>query len=166
MGGLSGLNKGKDGEREVATALNGVLWSLHKEMDLPIPTHLWVQRNTQQSAVGGCDLTGTFDLIIEVKRQEALSINTWWAQCTASAKTLEGLPVLIFRQNKQKWRVMVVAALQLPNIIGDIPWELARVELTWDQFLAYFKNYARRKLILQKETEANKQHSDLPLTQQ
>jgi hypothetical protein len=45
-----------------------------------------VQRNQNQSAVGGCDLTNTFGMAIEVKRQETLAIPEWWRQVTKAAE--------------------------------------------------------------------------------
>lgn len=147
--GLAGLNKGKSGEREVADALNGVLYKVHKELGLPMPAVLWVQRNTLQSAVGGCDLTGTLGVAIEVKRQEALSINTWWAQCVKSAQDRREEPCLIFRQNKKQWRVMMVAAIQLPQEPGGMPWELVRAEITWEAFLGWFEKRARILLTIE-----------------
>lgn len=166
MGGVSGQNKGKGGEREVADALNGVIYAIFKERGWEIPKNLWVQRNTQQSAVGGCDLTGTWGMAVEVKRQEALSINTWWAQCKASAATLRAMPVLVFRQNKKAWRVVMEGALQLPMSPGEIPWSLARVEISWEEFLNWFKQYAIRMLEREREQEMNRDHQEIPLCHQ
>lgn len=151
MGGLAGINKGKLGEREVADALNGSIYLVYQELKLPTPRNLWVQRNTQQSAIGGQDLTGTFGLCIEVKRQETLAIPEWWRQCVASANTLEQIPVLVFRQSKKTWRVIMEGAVQLPPLAGDVPWRVTRVEIGWDDFLSYFREYVKRAILIRME---------------
>ena len=95
--------KGQEGEREVARALNVVICEVLKAHGIPPPPKDVVQRNQNQSAVGGSDLSNTFNLAIEVKRQEELSVNTWWKQCEKSAMENPGdVPVLVYRQNNLK----------------------------------------------------------------
>ena len=99
--------KGQNGEREIADALNGIIYLVHQQAGMPFPPKPIVQRNQNQSAVGGADLTGTGKYVIEVKRHENLAINTWWKQCETSAKELNGIPVLIYRQSRQPWTVVM-----------------------------------------------------------
>lgn len=103
-----------------------------------------VQRNQNQSAVGGCDLTGTYGLAIEVKRQETLSINTWWAQCLKSAKELGEHPVLLFRQNakpgqRTKWRCITFVEVRLPA--AHLPPLQVRAEMEYDDFKKWFRDW-------------------------
>lgn len=109
-------------------------------MNIPFPTTPIVQRNQNQSAVGGKDLIGTFGLAIEVKRQEALSINTWWNQCVASAKALDEIPVLLFRQNKGKWRCILETQVKLASDTSVV----LRSEISYDDFKSLFRILARR----------------------
>jgi hypothetical protein len=132
--------KGAGGEREIAARLNDIIrLVLHKRGELMVTPH--VQRNQNQTAVGGCDLTGTFDFAIEIKRQEALSIETWWKQCCASASELGKIPVLIFKQNRKKWRVVM-----LGTIGGGAFAIAARCEISLDDFEKLFKSVAEASL--------------------
>jgi hypothetical protein len=141
--------KGATAERDVANQLNEILQPLlikhGHSTDVPV-----IQRNQNQSAVGGCDLSNTFDLAIEVKRHETLSIPTWWKQCEEQAKRNDHKPILIFRQSRAKWRVIMYGSLALPSLSGSgsalIP---IRVEITWEDFKVWFKHYADRKLQLE-----------------
>ena len=102
-----------------------------------------VQRNQNQSAVGGCDLTGTFHFAVEIKRQESLSIETWWKQCTAAASALGQVPVLIFKQNHKKWRVMMPARIEV-NAPGEFMY--VRAEITLEDFEKLFTSVAEGML--------------------
>lgn len=134
--------KGQSGEREVAAMLNDVVQRVRVSKGLPKleDRDLPFQRNQNQSAVGGDDLTNPFKLAIEVKRQETLSINTWWKQCVASAERSEGKPILIYRQNRKPWRVVMTAPLPVTEskAIGPV-----QIEISDDTFLAWFAEYYR-----------------------
>lgn len=134
--------KGQTGELEIANALEPIVQRLLREGGYPIPDKPVVQRNQNQSAVGGCDLTGTYGIAIEVKRQEQLSINTWWAQCTAAAATHGEHPVLLYRQNGKKWRCVTLVWLQLPGGTQ----KQVRAEFGWEDFLAWFADWVKLKL--------------------
>lgn len=85
--------------------------------------------------MGGCDLTGTFGFAIEVKRQEALSINTWWAQCVKSANERSEMPVLLFKQSHQKWRcIMNVEVVVSENVRAHV-----RGEINYEDFKSVFR---------------------------
>lgn len=135
-------NKGKNGEREVATALNAVVNRVLKDLGYEVPDTPVIQRRQNQSAVGGKDLDGTFGLAIEIKRQEQLSVNTWWKQCVASAQSSSEHPVLLFRQNRKPWRCITYGWLTVPG--GQQ--RKVRVELTWPEFLAWFEARVRALL--------------------
>lgn len=144
--------KGAGGEREVAKILNGIIVEVATAMAYP-PEQVEafqrsVQRNQNQTAVGGCDLTNVFGMAVEVKRQEQLSIGTWWKQCVAAAERNQELPVLIYRQNRKPWRVRTYAWLALP---GSAPgaWNRQKMivaEFDIDTFKAWFAQWVRGKL--------------------
>lgn len=139
--------KGAIGEREVADDLNAMIYLVRQELGLPPLEKQQVQRNQNQSAVGGCDLVGTYDLAVEVKRQETLSINTWWAQCVKSAAELKKQPVLLFRQNakpgqRTKWRCVMMAEVPVTAAVV----KAMRVEVDYEDFKAYFKLLARANI--------------------
>lgn len=135
--------KGQEGEREIVRALEPIVQRLLKAGGYPVPDKPIIQRNQNQSAVGGSDLSNTFGLCIEVKRQEQLSINTWWKQCTDAAKSNGETPVLLYRQNGKKWRCVTLVWLPLHNGTQ----QQARAEMDWDTFLGWFEQWVRLKLV-------------------
>lgn len=137
--GINIRTKGAEGEREVIRALEPIARRVLAELGHVVSDGAVVQRNQNQTAVGGCDLTGTFGLAIEVKRQEQLAVGTWWKQACKSAADLGEQPVLVYRQNRQRWRVMMNGYLALPNSYVGFP-----VEVTWEDFLAWFEVWVRR----------------------
>lgn len=142
--------KGQQGERDIAGVLNKIVSVVRK--DLKFATYATrdelFQRNQNQSAVGGSDLSSPMPLEIEVKRQEALSINTWWGQCTESAERTGGIPILIFRQSRKKWRVIMYGdiLLQPPGSTSYASFGPIKVEIDMDDFEAWFKTYYSRWL--------------------
>lgn len=135
--------KGQEGEREIQRALEPIVRKLMLEGGYPLSDKPIVQRNQNQSAVGGSDLSNTFGLCIEVKRQEQLAINTWWKQCEAAAKDNDEHPVLVYRQNGKKWRCVTLVWLHLPGGMQ----QQARAEMDWDSFLGWFEQWVRLKLV-------------------
>lgn len=138
--------KGKEGEREVARTLNAIIRDCLTEADLPIPDRDIVQRNQNQSAVGGNDLSNCFGFSIEVKRQEQLSVNTWWTQTLEAAKANNEAPVLVFKQNRKPWRVVTTAWLPVPASSGSWASTSCRVEIDWPTFQEWFRQWVKRKL--------------------
>lgn len=134
--------KGSAGEREVCDMLNFIIYKVMQECGYDESECLkgmsTVQRNPLQSAVGGNDLTGTLGLSFEIKRQEQLSVNTWWAQCEAAAKKLGEVPVLMYRQNGKQWRVVTYVWVPLQN--GKQM--QARAEFDIDTFKKWFRAWA------------------------
>lgn len=150
MPSINVKNKGANGEREIAATLNDIVKGVLKELGYDVPGHDIIQRNQNQSAVGGNDLSNTFGLSIEVKRQEALSVNTWWAQCVAAAGRNAETPVLIYRQNRKAWHVVMNAEVPLPAATSGTlsrACKLCRVTITYDDFQSWFREYVKRKLL-------------------
>lgn len=168
--GINIRAKGQTGEREIANALNPIVLKLLAKYRFPLPQadKPPIQRNQNQSAVGGADLVGTFGLAIEIKRQEALSVNTWWKQCTTQAAAAGEVPVLIYRQNGKPWRVVTMGALNLPprteaipDSSGNLPYRAtvlgartscARVEIDWPTFLEWFREWVDYSLQTRAQT--------------
>lgn len=144
--------KGAGGEQEVALELNAIIFGVYMELGMAVPTKPIVQRNQNQTAVGGRDLIGTFGLAIEVKRQEDLSINSWWAQCIASAKEIGETPVLLFRQNGKKWRCIMEVQVQIGESVM-----ITRGEIAFADFKVVF-----RRLVLQSFSGVKVVHVDHP----
>lgn len=149
--GINIRQKGAEGEREVIKLLTPIIVSVMTEMAFPqekIDDALkMVQRNQNQSAVGGNDLSNTFGLSIEVKRQEALAVNTWWEQCEKAANRNNELPVLIYRQNRKPWRVRTYGFLHTPGREGG--WSSVRALVEFDEktFVAWFREWVYAKLL-------------------
>ena len=141
--GINIRQKGQEGEREIQRVLEPIVRKVLERNGIPLPEKAIIQRNQNQSAVGGSDLSNTFGLCIEVKRQEALSIGTWWAQCVAAAKDNNEWPVLLYRQNGKKWRCVTLVWLHLPGGAQ----QQARAEFDMDTFLAWFEQWVQRKLV-------------------
>lgn len=149
--GINIRQKGAEGERQVIKMLTPVIIDVMKELEYPqdkIDAALkMVQRNQNQSAVGGNDLSNTFGMSIEVKRQEQLSVGTWWAQCEAAAVRNGELPVLIYRQNNKAWRIRTLGFLHAPGDNGG--WTSVRAQVEFDQatFLTWFRAWVKGKLL-------------------
>lgn len=143
--------KGAEGERQVIKKLTPIIQQVMREMDFPaekVEAALkMVQRNQNQSAVGGNDLSNTFGLSIEVKRQEQLAINTWWKQCEAAALRNNELPVLIFKQNNKPWRFMTYGFLHVPAERGAWGSIRTRVEFNETDFNRWFASWVRGQLL-------------------
>ena len=95
--------KGANAELELAKVIMTGLRDHHGiEVDMT--------RNLEQVRSGGHDLNGLPHFSIEVKRQEKLSINTWWAQACTQAEELGRVPVLAYRQNFKDWNFVLPLA--------------------------------------------------------
>lgn len=92
--------KGADAERELAKVIMEGLKDQHN-------IEIVLERNLEQVRSGGHDLNGLPHFSIEVKRQEALSINTWWKQTCSQAEDLKRVPVLAYRQNRKQWNFVL-----------------------------------------------------------
>lgn len=137
--------KGANGERQLAAQLNEIVNALLLKHGLPVPVKPVIRRNQNQSAVGGNDLSNTFGLGIEIKRQENLKVEAWWRQCVDAAARNKEFPVLVYRQNNAPWRVVMFIWVQLPAGAGDSACQV-RGELKFESFLSWFELWVDRKL--------------------
>src|SRR3546814_5598290 len=105
--GIDVRQKGAEGERQVIKMLTPIIQQVMRDMDFPaekVDAALkMVQRNQNQSAVGGNDLSNTFGLSIEVKRQEQIAINTWRSEeHTSELQSLMSISYAVFCLKKKK----------------------------------------------------------------
>ena len=96
-------NKGSRGERELFALLSDELGIV-------------ITRNLQQTRSGGADGLDVPGWAIEVKRQESLSIPSWWVQAARQADDLRRRPVLFYRQSRRPWK----AVMDLHHVAPDI----------------------------------------------
>lgn len=140
--------KGAEGEREVAKILNDIVNLQRKNLGFPQLNveDYYFQRNQNQSAVGGDDLTSPMPLSFEVKRQEQLSVNTWWKQCVVSSERTGNIPILIYRQNRKPWRIRMIA--DVPLNVGSYSAHVQGVvvEMDLESFKQWFTHYTRKWL--------------------
>lgn len=150
--GINIRQKGQEGEREIAKMLNLIVKQVRGELGLPLyeTKDEIFQRNQNQSAVGGSDLSNPLSLEIEVKRQEALSVGSWWKQCVTSAERTDGIPILIFRQNRKPWRVCLFVEIPLQtsfNQVSDYSFmSRVKAEIDIDTFKHWFRVYYKKWL--------------------
>jgi len=99
---INSRNKGAEGERSVAK-----IW-----FDL---TGIKLERNLDQWRSGGYDLEGLDGWAIEVKRAKKPLLNQWWQQTCEQAAKNQLKPVLWYRLDNQKWRVVVPSHVLNPD---------------------------------------------------
>ncbi len=144
MGNMA-RTKGQSGERETMAILNPIVQRVLAKSGIPCLAEqdLPFQRNQNQTAVGGDDLTNPFGLAIEVKRQEALSVNSWWKQCITSAARSGGIPILMYRQNRKQWRIRMLVDMPLRVPGASLTSHLTGVvaEMDKESFERWFEEY-------------------------
>lgn len=114
---INSKQKGSRGEREVAELIR---------------KHGFDARRSAQycgNTGDAADITSNLPYHIEVKHQERLEIDKWWEQATHDCG--EKTPILVFRKNKQKWRVVMdfEAFLELNKNVLALNGECVKVEL-------------------------------------
>ena len=114
--GRHARTKGGSGEREACKMFNGIIEGVvTHELNGTIAdieqSKIMVQRNQNQSAVGGKDLINTMGLSVEVKRCETLQLKKWWKQCLIEARRNGEHPVLMYRQSRKPWKFMTIVSL-------------------------------------------------------
>ena len=135
---INARNKGRAGEQEICRWLNSIEHKALRDKGYPVPEAPSFQRNQNQTAVGGSDITNPYGLCIEVKRQEALSIDTWWEQCCTASRTFGGEPILLYRQNgKRKWHAVMFLHVPLPKRTSESSYMIVRGELMHEDFERY-----------------------------
>ncbi len=136
--GRGSKNKGANAEREVAKLFQPIMDKVYKEFGMMAPE---MKRNLEQTRGGGYDLVGLDWLALEVKRCETLQLNKWWEQTLRQA-TVHQEPVLIYRQNNQKWKIVMFGGLK----IVARKWLRVKVEVSLDDFKRYLENRIRHEL--------------------
>lgn len=131
--------KGKSGEREALGLIRAAMERVEAQLrDSGLRVRSYsddVKRNTMQSDRGGYDIHGVPLLALEIKRCETLQLDAWWRQAVRQATSGE-LPVLMFRRNKERWRVQTWACLTSPNGAGV---RFVPAVVTIEEFVAYFE---------------------------
>ena len=136
--------KGASGELEICRILEPIVRGVLAECGKELPVQAIIQRNQNQSAVGGSDLTNTFGLCIEVKRQEQLAINDWWKQCVEAAVRNNEIPVLLYRQNQRKWQAVMLTDLFYGETGDRIK---VRATIAIEDFLDFFRRHVMQCMI-------------------
>jgi len=108
--------KGQDGEREVIKLIQPFVQDQLK-------------RNLNQTREGGYDVVGIEWMALEVKRQETLDVENWWKQTLKQAGDLK-VPVLVYRQNRKAWQVVMW---------GGVGGYGCRVTISMWDFIAWLK---------------------------
>lgn len=114
--------KGKRGELEVVNILKKHGFNARRSAQYC--------GNTGEAA----DITSDLPYHIEVKHQETLQIDKWWEQATHDAQESGRDPILVFRKNNQKWRVVMDLEkfLELQKIVLVKSANYDKVDLTDD----------------------------------
>jgi len=126
---INGKKKGEAGEREAAAYLTKIL-----ELDEK------AERELGQARKGGADILGIGHFIFEVKRQEKLELRKWWRQVAKAARNSENafaIPVVIYRRNRQPWRILISAAfvgLDYGFLRLDEPEAVKWLKMKYDEF--------------------------------
>lgn len=113
--GISIRSKGQRAERAVADLLNSIIVKVYGT------TEVKLSRNLTQTQIGGHDLVGLDWLAIEVKHQETVCLEQWWVQAKrqAAAHALRSnqrtIPVLIWKQNRVRFKVRMPGRIQILN---------------------------------------------------
>lgn len=138
-------SKGQVGEREVAKKFKD---------DLGIDA----KRNLQQTQNGGYDLAGIPFFAVEVKRHETLSIGTWWKQALKQGETMQRMPLLIYRRNREQWWCVMtldsVKGILAPTEMMLVPTRLfgeTLVKFTWLSFLKVYRHYVSAAAVCEDE---------------
>ena len=109
---INSRQKGAGGEREVIKLLRPLIERIYRQCDQQPPE---LERNTLQWHKGGCDILGVPGIALEIKRCETLEVDKWWAQACQQAERVGGgtLPVLMYRKNRQPWRVRMLGLITI-----------------------------------------------------
>lgn len=132
--------KGANAEREVCALLQPVVNKSYRAAGVEEAMIPRVVRNLLQSRQGGYDVSGVEWAAIEIKRQETLNVAKWWEQTKKSAGPNQE-PILIYRQNGRKWRIMMFGYIPAGNRKVRCP-----VEVSWDIFIVWFETKLNEEL--------------------
>lgn len=148
MSGTTSRNKGQRGEREAIAIIQEWVNNAYAPHHRP-PT---LTRNLDQTRDGGNDMKGLEWLSLEIKRQEKPNLKAWWKQTIAQTKPGQ-LPFLMYRCNRQPWRVMTMVNPVI-KYTQPVQYTGIRVELELSQaehYLTLFTQQRRREKMLGKE---------------
>lgn len=98
---INSREKGKSAERELLNKIKE-LWP-----------GLELSRNLEQTRNGGHDILGLPGWALEVKRYSRVTqadVKNFWQQTLEQARKDNSRPMLAYRQNQQKWRIVVRAS--------------------------------------------------------
>lgn len=146
--GRASSRKGAQGERDVLNAFRDIMRNV--EADLvsegvtfvarsDFATRKRLERGTSSRDIGNIPI-----ISIEVKRNETLNVNAAWEQATRQA---DGglLPVLVYKFNREPWRVRTWGALTSYDRTGKVvSYVVSEVSLV--DFLSYFAKLYRQFL--------------------
>ena len=107
MARLNGRNKGANAEREAAKWLK-IKFKLEHEPERNLEQVRFRGKGKTQA---GFDLQGFQPFCFEIKRVEILSLRSWWVQCVNATTDEYPVPVVMFRQNRVKWKFLISAQL-------------------------------------------------------
>lgn len=146
--GRASARKGASGERDVLNAFRDVMRNVEAELTeagaqfvarSEFATRKRIERGTSNRDLGNIPI-----ISIEVKRNESLNVNAAWQQAVnQSDKGL--LPVLVYRFNREAWRVRTWTALTHYDRSGRVV-RYAVAEVSLPDFLAYFSEMYRQFL--------------------
>ena len=117
--GVRSVEKGKEGEREVARLIS-------KWLGVPVNRNLVQARERGQE-----DLVGVEGWLIQVKWRKRLELTKWWRELCLEARGRGLQPVLWWRTDGEPWQVRAPVAGDSDNPIDLIPvtWlELVRAQ--------------------------------------
>lgn len=135
--GRKSRNKGKAGEREVIQMLQPVVTQVYELFDLEPPR---LQRNSLQSDGGGSDIHGLDWMALEVKFCATPAVEQWWAQTIRQAGR-NRVPILFYRTNNQRWRVVMFGMLGTPSVSHT-----CRVTVEVQDFMKWFRQKLTEEL--------------------
>jgi len=132
MSKINSRSKGQRAERLAIRLLQPVVTRVYESRGLEPPV---LERNLMQSMKGGFDIVGLEWMALEIKHHETLQINRWWEQ-TLRQSGKSRVPVLMYKQNRVAWRVVMFGRLNIGKNGGSFR---APVDIALPDFLGYFE---------------------------
>lgn len=146
--GKAASAKGANGEREVLSAFRELMKGIEAELSEQgyafVARSEFATRKRLERGTSNRDLGNIPIISIEVKRNENLNLNKAWEQAVRQA---DGglLPCLVYRYNREPWRVRTWAALTHYNRTGAVV-SYAVGEFSLVDFLTYYGRLYRHFL--------------------
>lgn len=111
--GMKSRNKGKVGEREIATIVSDLTG--------------WEVRRKVRQLDGESDLEGVPGWCVEVKRHATATrgeIAGWWSQAVDQAEAEASIPVLFYRKDRDEWRAVWPAKVESGDALTAYEWSV------------------------------------------